>query len=72
MQRVRTRLLEDRREEVTARAQLIYSNRKSSGSQARADGFADWLAAEAQVIKSTFERQTGCTASLLDSLQVAL
>ena len=70
MQRVRSRLLQDRREEVEARAQLIYSGRKEAGRQGQVDGFADWLEAEGQVIRATFERQAGCTASLLDSLQV--
>ena len=51
-------------------AQTIYADRQAAGTAGQADGFADWVAAENAVIKSTFERQAGCTTSLLASLQV--
>ena len=71
MQRVRTRLLQDREEEVKGVAKMIYSERQGRGQQQRQiDGFADWVEAENRVIRSTFERQTGCTLSLTNSLQV--
>ena len=73
MQRVRTRLLQDREEEVKGTAKMIYSERQGRGQHhGQVDGFADWVEAENRVIRSTFERQTGCTLSLTNSLQVRL
>lgn len=72
MQRVRARLLQDREEEVKGTARLIYSERQARGQQqGQIDGFADWVEAENRVIRSTFERQTGCTLSLTASTQVS-
>lgn len=70
LQRVRARLVADRREEVQGLAQTIYSDRQAAGTAGQADGFADWVAAENAVIRKTFERQAGCTTSLLASMQV--
>ena len=70
MQRVRARLVADRSEEVQGLARAIYTERQAAGTQAPTDGFADWVEAEKRVIKTTFERQAGCTSSLLASMQV--
>ena len=72
MQRVRHRLIQDRREEVEGVAKTIYSDRQGQGQgQGQTDGFADWVEAENRVIRSTFERQTGCTLSLTASMMVS-
>ena len=72
MQRVRARLIQDREEEVKGVARMIYSDRQSNGQHhGQIDGFADWVEAENRVIRSTFERQTGCTVSLTNSMQVS-
>jgi len=71
MQRVRARMIQDRKEEVEGVAKMIYKERQSQGShQQQTDGFADWVEAENRVIRSTFERQTGCTLSLTASMLV--
>ncbi len=73
MQRVRARMIQDRKEEVEGVAKMIYKERQSQGShQQQTDGFADWVEAENRVIRSTFERQTGCTLSLTASMLVGL
>ena len=72
MQRVRARLIADRKEEVEGVARMIYSEKKSRGEQGLTDGFADWVEAENRVIQTTFERQTGCTLSLTSSMLVSL
>lgn len=66
--RVRARLIADRREEVEGVAKMIYNEKQGRGEQGQTDGFADWVEAENRVIKSTFERQTGCTLSLTSSI----
>ncbi|DBB11634.1 TPA: hypothetical protein ACH3X3_007018 [Trebouxia sp. C0006] len=67
--RVRARMIQDRKEEVEGVAKMIYKERQSQGShQQQTDGFADWVEAENRVIRSTFERQTGCTLSLTASM----
>lgn len=72
MQRVRARLIADRKEEVEGVAQMIYSEKQQRGEHGQTDGFADWVEAENRVIRSTFERQTGCTLSLTSSMLVSL
>lgn len=72
MQRVRARLIADRKEEVEGVAQMIYSEKQQRGEQGQTDGFADWVEAENRVIRSTFERQMGCTHSLTSSMLVSL
>ena len=73
MQRVRARLTQDREEEIKGMAKMVYNDRQAAGrQQGQADGFADWVEAENRVIRSTFERQTGCTLSLTNSIQVGL
>lgn len=72
MQRVRARLIADRKEEVEGVAQMIYSEKQRHGEQGQTDGFADWVEAENRVIRGTFERQTGCTLSLTSSMLVSL
>ena len=73
MQRVRARMIQDRREEIEGVAKMIYKERQAQGShQQQTDGFADWVEAENRVIRSTFERQTGCTLSLTASMLVGL
>ena len=72
MQRVRARLIADRKEEVEGVAKMIYSDKQGRGDQGQTDGFADWVEAENEVIRSTFERQTGCTLSLTSSMLVSL
>ena len=72
MQRVRARLIADRKEEVEGIAKMIYSEKQGRGEQGQTDGFADWVEAENRVIRSTFERQTGCTLSLTSSMLVCL
>lgn len=71
-QRVRARLIADRKEEVEGVAKMIYSEKQGRGEQDQTDGFANWVEAENQVIRSTFERQTGCTLSLTSSMLVSL
>ena len=74
MQRVRARTIQDRKEEIEGVAKMIYKERQAQGShnQQQTDGFADWVEAENRVIRSTFERQTGCTLSLTASMLVGL
>ena len=72
LQRVRARLIADRKEEVEGVAKMIYSEKQGRGEQGQTDGFADWVEAENRVIRSTFERQTGCTLSLTSSMLVSL
>ncbi len=74
MQRVRARMIQDRKEEIEGVAKMIYKERQAQGShnQQQTDGFADWVEAENRVIRSTFERQTGCTLSLTASMLVSL
>ena len=72
MQRVRARLIADRKEEVEGVAKMLYSEKQARGEQGQTDGFADWVEAENRVIRSTFERQTGCTLSLTSSMLVPL
>lgn len=60
--------MEGRAEEVAARAKLIFKDRKAAGL--RGDGFGDWVAAEDALIRETFQRQLGCTLSLVSSLKV--
>ena len=72
VQRVRARLIADRKEEVEGVAKMIYSEKQARGEQGQTDGFADWVEAENRVIRSTFERQTGCTLSLTSSMLVSL
>lgn len=52
-------------------AKMIYNEKQGRGEQGQTDGFADWVEAENRVIKSTFERQTGCTLSLTSSILVS-
>ena len=71
IQRVRARMIQDRKEEVEGVAKTIYSERQAQGGQqGQTDGFAAWVEAENSVIRSTFERQTGCTLSLTASMLV--
>lgn len=73
MQRVRARMIQDRKEEIEGVAKMIYKERQAQGlHHQQTDGFADWVEAENRVIRSTFERQTGCTLSLTASLLVGL
>ena len=70
-QRVRARLTQDREEEIKGMAKMVYNDRQAAGQhQGQVDGFADWVEAENRVIRSTFERQTGCALSLTNSIQV--
>ena len=71
VQRVRARLIQDRKEEVEGTAKMIYSDKQAQGQQGSTDGFADWVEAENRVIRSTFERQAGCTMSLTSSMLVS-
>ena len=71
VQRVRARLIQDRKEEVEGVANMIYSDKQAQGQQGQTDGFADWVEAENRVIRSTFERQAGCTMSLTSSMLVS-
>ncbi|KAL3160573.1 hypothetical protein ABBQ32_010511 [Trebouxia sp. C0010 RCD-2024] len=70
--RVRARLIADRKEEVEGVAKMIYNEKQARGQEGHTDGFADWVEAENRVIRSTFERQTGCSLSLTSSMQVSL
>lgn len=72
VQRVRARLIADRKEEVEGVAKMIYNEKQARGQEGHTDGFADWVEAENRVIRSTFERQTGCSLSLTSSMQVSL
>lgn len=72
VQRVRARLIADRKEEVEGVARMIYNEKKVRGQEGQTDGFADWVEAENQVIRTTFERQTGCILSLTSSMLVSL
>ena len=66
-------MIQDRKEEIEGVAKMIYTERQSQGShQQQTDGFADWVEAENRVIRSTFDRQTGCTLSLTASMSVGL
>ncbi len=66
-------MIQDRKEEIEGVAKMIYKERQAQGlHQQQTDGFADWVEAENRVIKSTFERQTGCTLSLTASMLVGL
>ena len=72
MQRVRARLIADRKEEVEGVAKMIYNEKQARGEEDQTDGFADWVEAENRVIRTTFERQTGCSLSLTASMLVLL
>ena len=72
VQRVRARMIQDRKEEIEGTAKTIYSERQAQGRRHQTDGVADWVEAENRVIRTTFERQTGCTLSLTASLLVSL
>ena len=72
VQRVRARMIQDRREEIEGVAKTIYSERRAQDKHHQSDGIADWVEAENRVIRTTFERQTGCTLSLTASLLVSL
>ena len=64
-------MIQDRKEEIEGTAKTIYSERQAQGRRHQTDGVADWVEAENRVIRTTFERQTGCTLSLTASLLVS-
>ncbi|DBA89283.1 hypothetical protein WJX77_002609 [Trebouxia sp. C0004] len=67
--RVRACMIHDRKEEIEGVAKTLYKERQAQASQQQqTDGFADWVEAENRVIRSTFERQLGCTLSLTASM----
>lgn len=51
-------------------AEALHNARLAEGSDG--DGLADYYAAENLLIQETFQRQLGCTISLLSSLRVCL
>ena len=68
MQTVRGRLLEGRGEELSGLARALHHARLAEGR--KADGVADYYAAETLLIQETFQRQLGCQVSLLSALRV--
>ncbi|KAK9843931.1 hypothetical protein WJX84_009299, partial [Apatococcus fuscideae] len=66
---VRTRMLEGRTDEIVGLAKHIYRQRQERGEHGNADGFADWVRAEELLLQETFQRQLGCSLSLLSSLK---
>ena len=69
---VRARLLEGRGEEVAAIARELYTARQAAGGGRGAnDAAGDWEKAEASLIQRTFERQVGCTLSLVEGARAA-
>ena len=69
MQTVRARLLEGRGEELSGLARALHQARLAEGR--KADGVADYYAAETLLIQETFQRQLGCQVSLLSALRVS-
>ena len=65
---VRARLLEGRTDEIMGRAMAVHEARVAEGRED--DRLADYYAAETLLIEETFQRQIGCTASLLSALRV--
>ena len=66
-QTVRSRLVEGRTEEVVGLARSVYQERQAAGSGGSSGG--DWSTAEDLLIRETFQRQLGCTLSLVSSLK---
>ena len=64
---MRSRLVEGRTEEVVGLARSVYQERQAAGSGGSSGG--DWSAAEDLLIRETFQRQLGCTLSLVSSLK---
>jgi hypothetical protein len=65
---VRARLLEGRSEELSGLARALHQARLAEGR--KADGVADYYAAETLLIQETFQRQLGCQISLQSALRV--
>ena len=65
---MRARLLEGRTDEIIGLAGAVHEARVAEGRED--DRLADYYAAETLLIQETFQRQIGCTASLLSALRV--
>lgn len=61
-------MLEGRTEEIILLAKAVHKERMAEGRED--DGLADYYAAETLLIQETFQRQLGCTISLLSAQRV--
>ena len=61
-------MLEGRTEEIILLAKAVHKERLAEGRED--DGLADYYAAETLLIQETFQRQLGCTISLLSAQRV--
>ena len=70
LQTVRARMVDGRTEELMGLANGAYQQRLQQ--QQSGDGPGDWATAERMLLKETFQRQIGCTLSLMSSMTVRL